>query len=327
MFHAMLAAVVFVLLALNAIAYWHARALLRFEAAGTKTKDPEQLSTLEKLGVLVMGAHVPKPTDARTPSAHGLAYESHMITVGARVKLGAWWIPSAAQAEPGAGAGAPPRTVIFFHGFIDSKAQLLDEALAFHTRGFAALMVDFRGSGDSSERYTTVGHDEADDVLAAVRYTSKRLGVPAPVLYGCSMGAAAVLRAFTLGLRSDEVSGVVLEGVFDRMLGTVKARFHIMHLPASPFAELLVLWGGVQSGFWGFGHNPVDYAPSCHVRALMLHGGADQSATLPQAEHVYEALAGDKTLCVFPGAQHEPLLAYDAKRWNDAIDKWLAAMR
>jgi len=33
----------------------------------------------------------------------------------------------------------------------------------------SVLLVDFRGSGDSSEAYTTIGFDEAKDVAAVMR--------------------------------------------------------------------------------------------------------------------------------------------------------------
>src|SRR5204862_2534004 len=120
------------------------------------------LNGLEKLKVLVIGVRVPKPVDDRTPDQLGLQYERVAIPVDARVTLGAWLIP---HPQPKGG-------VILFHGFTAVKSQLLPEAAAFHARGYSALLVDFRGSGDSSERYTTVGYREADDVVAALRYAA-----------------------------------------------------------------------------------------------------------------------------------------------------------
>ena len=39
-------------------------------------------------------------------------------------------------------------------------------------------------------------------------------------------------------------------------------RFHSMKIPSFPMAVLLDFWGGVQNGFWAFGHNPTAYARS-----------------------------------------------------------------
>lgn len=306
-----LIALTFGILAVNALAFGHARALLQFSASGTRTKNPEDLSLRERAWVLLTGTTVPKPADAHTPASLGLSFEQRTIDVGNGIRLGAWWIPQA-QAEHG---------VILFHGFAASKGQVLDEAAAFHARGLSVLVVDFRGSGESSESYTTIGYVEADDVIAAVRYAENELGLHRPLLYGFSMGAAAVLRACALGL--PQVRGVIIQGVFDRMLSTVEQRFVSMGVPATPFAQLLVLWGGVQGGFWGFSHNPADYARSCRAPVLMLHGSDDPRATLAQATHVFEAVPGDKQLVVFPQAGHEPLRAHDRARWDEAVDAWL----
>jgi alpha-beta hydrolase superfamily lysophospholipase len=307
-----LAVVVLGFVALNVVAFGHARAMLRFARVGRQTKNPEDLSPLETLKVLLIGVRVAKPTDSRTPEQLGLPFERHSIPVDGRITLGAWLIPHA----------RPKGGVILFHGFTDVKSQLLLEAAAFHARGFSALLVDFRGSGDSSERYTTVGYLEADDVVAAIRYAGDRLGMHAPILYGRSMGACAVLRA--LALHDCAVSAIVLEGVFDRMLTTVKQRFMSMGVPTTPFAQLLVFWGGLMFGFWAFAHNPIAYAARCRVRALMLHGSEDPRATLAQAKTVFDALAGEKRFVVFPGAKHESLIEFDRARWDAAIDQLLA---
>lgn len=309
----MLAVVVLGFVALNVVAFGHARAMLRFARVGWKTKNPEDLRGLEKLKVLLIGVRVPKPVDDRTPDQLGLSYERHTIAVDARVTLGAWLIP---HPHPKGG-------VILFHGFTAVKSQLLLEAAAFHARGYSALLVDFRGSGDSSERYTTVGYREADDVVAAIRYAAEKLGMHAPILYGRSMGACAVLRA--LALHDSAVTAVVLEGVFDRMLTTVKQRFLSMGVPPTPFAQLMVFWGGTMFGFWAFAHNPIAYAARCRARTCMLHGSEDPRATLAQAKTVFDALPGDKRFVVFPGAKHETLIEFDRARWDAAIDDLLGA--
>jgi dipeptidyl aminopeptidase/acylaminoacyl peptidase len=72
---------------------------------------------------------------------------------------------------------------------------MVPEARAFLDLGYSVMLVDFRGSGGSSESNTTVGFYEAEDVAAAVRYAQKQLPHSKLILYGGSMGAAAVLRA------------------------------------------------------------------------------------------------------------------------------------
>jgi uncharacterized protein len=136
--------------------------------------------------------------------------------------------------------------VILFRGYGGDKSGTISEARAFLEMGLAVLLVDFRGSGASSESYTTVGFIEAEDVAASVGYARQQLHHSKVILYGQSMGAAAVLRAIdACGVRPD---AVIAEAVFESMLHTVQHRFEAMGVPSLPSAELLVFWGGMQNG-------------------------------------------------------------------------------
>ncbi|MDD9967466.1 MAG: alpha/beta fold hydrolase [Myxococcales bacterium] len=300
------------LVALNAVAYQHAHAMLHFVPSGEKTNPPERLSLLEKLRVVAMGITVPRPLAGQPPSDLAGILTEEQIAVDDRIHLGAWWIPS------------PKRrgTVIAVHGYSGGKSQLLEEAREFLRLGWSVLLVDRRGSGGSSEAYTTIGYREADDVLAALRFVVDRERTSGPiVLYGRSMGAAAIMRAVSID--GSRINGVILEGVFGRLSETVARRFELMGLPAHPLSDLLVFWGGFQFDFSGFAHNPVDYARSVRVPTLMLHGRADPRATLAQAVAVYEALSGPKHLETFERIGHQSILKQNARGWRKQVGAFL----
>ena len=311
------AALVLVLgvVSLNALAYQHARAMLCFAEEGERTARPQALSVVEKAGVLLTGVRVPRPENGRTPDDVGLGFETFTFETVDGVRLEAWLVP----AEPARGV------VLLFHGYGAAKSSLLEEAQVFHEFGWDALLVDFRGSGGSEGNETTIGYREAEDVAAAFRFAKSRRGDLPVVLYGQSMGAAAVLRSLdACDVRPD---GVILESVFDRLRTTVGNRFELMGLPASPGSELLLFWGGVRSGFSGFEHNPSEYASCCACPALMLHGGTDRNATLDEARAVQRSLPGGAELEVFPGAGHLSLLGADEGRWRDAVASSLSNLQ
>jgi pimeloyl-ACP methyl ester carboxylesterase len=108
------------------------------------------------------------------------------------------------------GRGTP--VVILFHGYSAEKTSLLGEARAFFDLGASVMLVDFRGSGGSSESYTTVGVREAEDVAVALHYARRRLSHGNVFLFGRSMGAAAILRA--VHAHGTQPDGVILEAVF-----------------------------------------------------------------------------------------------------------------
>ena len=298
--------------ALNWLAYRHARAMLRYAPGGARTEKPEGLSSLAKFRVLLSGVNLPRPGDERPPSVLAPNASAHAIDAPGGIQLSAWH----AQRRP----AAP--LVIFFHGYGTDKTRLLREARQIYAMGASVMLVDFRGSGGSSKNYATLGALEAEDVAAAAQYARGHLPHSALVLYGQSMGSAAILRAIHAhGVRPD---GVILESVFDSMLGTVRNRFDAMGVPSFPAAELLVFWGGRQFGFNGFAHNPADYARSLECTALFLHGADDPRARLAEGRRVFDAAPGPKRLVAFDDVGHESCAARHPEQWRAAVRAFLA---
>jgi dipeptidyl aminopeptidase/acylaminoacyl peptidase len=308
---ALLALLVLLVLVPNGLAYIQARGMTHFVESGERTPPPGQMPLLGKLRVLLLGVHIPHPANTRTPEDVGLTFETRRFP-GEAGDLEAWVIP----AEPAHG------WILLFHGYAGNKGDLLEIASRFHDLGWSAALVDFRGSGGSRGDRTTVGWTEARDVASTVRWAREALHEPAPVLYGFSMGAAAVLRA--VAVEGIKPRAVIAEASFDRMLTTVQRRFHMMHLPSWPMANLLVFWGGLQNGFDGFAHNPVDYAARIVCPTLVLQGAMDDRVTVGEAKAIHAALRGYKVLHVFPDADHEASLGASPEDWAAVIAPFLA---
>jgi alpha-beta hydrolase superfamily lysophospholipase len=298
-------------LAGNGLAWMQARAMTHYAAAGQRTAQPEALTLPEKVGAVLTGVTIPRPENRHTPADVGLAYEVRQIPLGVGEQLEAWWVPQA----------APHGTAILFPAYASSKESLLHPTAALYARGWAALLVDFRGVGGSSGQDTTLGVREAADVARAVAY-ARQIGAPGPlVLYGISMGSAAVLRAVAAaGVTAD---AIILESPFDRLLATTENRFHAMGLPAFPAAGLLIFWGSVQQGFNGFSHNPVDYAGAVRCPALVLYGARDPRVTPAQARAVFDRLGGPKQFVTVPDAGHELLIDVNPDLWQQEVGQFL----
>lgn len=311
----MISAAVFVsgaFVLLNIISYNQAYAMTHFTAEGERTSIPEKLSLSQKAKVLFCGVNVPRPCGIATPSDVGLDFEELAIHCSNGIRLGAWHCPV-------------PKSnglVILFHGYAGDKSSLLAEAARFHALGWSALLVDFRGSGQSSESYTSVGFCEAEDVAEAVRFARSTLPFSKIVLFGQSMGSAAVLRSISdCGVKPD---ALIVESVFDSMLNTVKNRFSIMGVPSIPCAQLLMFWGGRQMSFDAFSHNPADYARSVACPCLFMHGSDDPRARLSEAKRVYDAVPGRKQFKEFKGAKHESFATRFPMEWDAAEEEFLS---
>ena len=305
------AALIVLFLALNGVAYMHAYAMTHFVDGGTRTSRPERLSAAQKVKVLLTGVRIPKPVNMDGPAQHGLPFTAHRFSGRSNIEYEGWHIP----------CSDPRGLCILFHGYAGCKSSLLAEAQAWRNMEYETFLIDFRGCGGSSGRITTVGYHEAEDVVAALEFCRRELTDQPIVLYGQSMGAAAVLRA--VSSHRLEPRAVIVECPFDRLLSTAKNRFAAMGLPSFPFAELLVFWGGVQHGFSGLEHNPVDYARRVDCPVLLMNGERDNRVTRAQATAIFDNLSGDKQLVIFPETGHESCVQRDPERWESAIASFL----
>jgi pimeloyl-ACP methyl ester carboxylesterase len=283
----------------NAATYWAARVFCRFETGA------------EALSLRVPG--LARPALRRRPDQLGLAYERHGFPSTDGTFLEGWLLP-----RPGARGVA-----VLFHGYGGTKADLLREARVFQELGLSAFLVDFRGCGGSGGDESSIGFHEAKDVAAATAYARTLPGRLPVVVYGISMGAAAVLKAEAeapLGARA-----LVLECPFDRLSSTIDHRFEVRHVPSFPLSNLLVFWGGWRQGFDGFAHNPVEYARRVRTPVLLLSGANDDLVTPDEAESIARSFPGEARLLLCPGVPHASCLRHRPALAKDALERLLDA--
>ena len=261
-------------------------------------------------GQLSLG--IPRPLNRKVPTfSH---YETQRLSITPKSWLETWWIPAAQGRSRG--------TVLLFPGNGGSKgSQLLSPAQSFHALGYDTLLVDFQGVGGSSGNSRTLGIQEAHDVATAFRYAQRsRLRRPL-VLYGVSMGTAAILRA--IAQEKVRPDAIILELPYARLLSAIRSRFKVFSLPLLGIPELLLFWGGLENGFNGFMHNPVEFARAVNCPALILQGEQDQWTRRTEIESLVKNLRGPKKLVLFPKAGHQLLVTVNKNRWQESVNSFL----
>jgi len=297
--------------ALNILAYHHARSFFYYTDGDVRTPPPEQLSWGQKLNVLVSGIHVPKPKSHTTPAAWVLDFQSVDIPGRDGITLSGWVIPSESS----------DTVAVLFHGYSSEKSGLLHEAALFQDMGCKVVLVDFPGHGESPGNRTTLGMDEARDVAAVYHWVKTSWPDHRVVLYGHSMGGAAVMRALaTLDVKPD---AAVVEAVFDTLLQAIRFRFELLSAPSFPAAEILLFWGSVQLGVNGFEHDVAAYARDVRIPVLIIHGEQDQRADWKGAQRVYDGLSGRKEFLLMPEAGHVNACLSDTARWKKTVGAFI----
>jgi len=298
---------VFVLI--NLIAIFHSYKFTHFKnkPQNSKTAAPTSLTIGQKISILAFGISNPRPENIVFPVKK---YET--IDLNSNKRIECWYIK----------CNNPKGTVILFHGYGGNKSSMLDKAAIFNSLGYHTLLVDFMGSGGSEGNQTTIGFFEADQVRTCFDYLQKK-GEQHIYLFGTSMGAVAIMKAI-----SDfdiHPKGIIIECPFGSMYQTVCARFKIMNVPTFPMAALLVFWGGIQNGFWAFGHNPTSYAKKINCPILLLYGQKDEKVSKREIDEIFTNLKGVKQLKTYPEAAHENYLIKYHNQWTIDVTAFLAA--
>ena len=258
----------------------------------------------------------PKPMSTQVPSQVGLRYQTRRIVLDSPSQwLDVWDIPaSRSKASQG--------TVLMFPGNGGTKGtQLLPSAQVFHDLNYDMVLVDFLGVGGSSGTRATVGYREGEDVAAVLKDARTQKLQPPFILYGISMGSAAVLKAIALDQAQPDV--VILELPYARLVDAVRGRFRAFGLPSFPLCEMTLFWGGVQHGFNALTHNPVEYARSVTVPTLVLQGEGDPWTTPGEIQEIMAALKGKKSLTIVPDAGHGLLVTMNPSLCTQSVKQFL----
>jgi uncharacterized protein len=257
---------------------------------------------------------ISRPINTKLPSDFGLKYKTDRISIAQSEWLETWLIPARNSTSKG--------TVLLFPGNLVSKSnQLITVAQVFHQLDYDSLLVDFRGVGGSSGNTTTLGWQEAQDVASVMEYVRKIDRQRPIILYGVSMGSVAILTA--IAREKIKPDAIVLELPYARLIDAVRSRVINSYLPTFPISELLVFWGGLQHGFNGFDHNPVDYARQVKCPTLLLHGKQDRWTSITEINEIFNNINAKKQLITFDRSGHNLLASTDKELWKQSVEKFL----
>jgi len=293
---------------MNIVAVFHSYKFTHFVVSKTeKTKDPQKLTTRQKIKTLIFGVSNPRPENKTLPTKD---YETIMLKSNKEIEC--WSI----KTDNSKG------TVILFHGFSGDKSSMLDKADIFLELGYNAFLVDFMGSGGSEGNRTTIGFLEAEQVKTCYDYLIEQ-GERNIYLFGTSMGSVAIMKAINdFDIKPE---GIIIECPFGSMYKTVCSRFKTMNAPTFPMVGLLIFWGGLQNGFWSFGHNPTEYAKKINCPVLLIYGAKDEKVSREEIDNIFNNLVGQKKLKIYQEAGHENYLTKYKDEWTQDIKNFLTA--
>ena len=227
-----------------------------------------------------------------TPAALGLNYRDvSFLSRQDHLLLQGWFMPGVLPD----GKLTTERTIIMVHGLHDNREALdgglLNLSAAFVHKGFAILVFDFRGHGQSAPAPLSMGYFEQRDVLGAVDFL--RSGpLPYPDLghphaiggWGISMGGATMLLA---AAHEPAIRGVVADSAYAAFVPLLE-RNALMPGPIIPGVML------AMQMLYGINFDavrPVDVVASIAPRPLFFIEGTSDGLVPPWNMNVLAAAA------------------------------------
>lgn len=264
----------------------------------------------------VQGSH-----GALTPADLGARdWRDVEITTADEVRLSAWYVPPPAEARPGP-------AVLFAHGIGGNRSLFVGEAAFFIERGYGVLLLDLRNAGLSQSGVTSVGLHEAQDVMAGFDFLAAQSEInPARiVLYGASMGGAAVLMALP---QLPEAQAVIIDATYTDWLGLVRwGVTDRVGFPGFPFGDMIVGFMSLFAGDDVASVRPLDKLAALEGRPFFyMHGTRDAVIPVLHGLRFCERTPQPEHCHIIEGAGHSNIQAYDPQGYERRMEAFLSAL-
>jgi uncharacterized protein len=231
------------------------------------------------------------------PLPADLPGETVTFTGKSAANLQGWYIPASA-------AGAP--TIILMHGVGGHRTDMLGRAHFLHRAGYAVLLFDFRGHGESPGTKVSFGYFESQDAAAAVDFVRHQNASAKIGLLGVSMGGAAAV----LANPSLPVQAMILESVYPDIVSATEDRIAMRLGPLGRIlTPLLTCQLQLRLGISCDQLRPIGCVSKITVPKFFLAGTEDKDTTLPESKALFAAAAAPKQFWAVDGAAHVDLHA------------------
>lgn len=269
------------------------------------------------LGISALAANIlttPQRTfGAETPAAFHLTFSDVRFPArGGDVSIAGWFIPREASRK----------ALVLVHGKDGNRSgefggKFVDFAAALHDRGFAVLMIDMRGHGQSGDAHFSFGLNERRDIEGAVDWLEQQGFQPGSIgVLGVSLGAAS-----SIGAAADDpdIGALVADSSYAAVYPIIQHEWGtVSHLP-DIFLPSTLLVGRLMLGADIAASRPVDEVGRIAPRpVLIIHGTGDQ--LIPE-EHARQLKAAGPSaeLWEVPGAEHAGSYDMDPRAYTERV--------
>lgn len=213
--------------------------------------------------------------------------------------------------------------VINVHGYSSEGSRTGVSSKRFYDRGYNVLAIDCRAHGKSEGQYIGMGWLDRLDMVAWINDLVKENPKVKIILFGISMGAAAVMN--TTGEKlPDNVKLAVEDCGYTTSWGVFAQQLHeIFGLPSFPTMNSANIITELRAGY-SLRKGPIDQVKKAKIPTLYIHGTADRFAPFKMLGEIFEvSTAPDKQKFVVPGAGHNENMFINPKLYWETVNNYI----
>lgn len=211
--------------------------------------------------------------------------------------------------------------VIIVHGYYGKGEQMLSTAIQFYNKGYNTLLPDCRGHGKSEGKYISMGWHDRLDILAWINTLIKKDKDCEIILYGLSMGGAAVLMASGEDLPKN-VKCIIEDSAYSSVYEEFS--YHLTNkykLPKFPILHLFEFICKIKAGFTLREASSIKQVRKCKIPILFIHGELDSLVPTFMVYNLFKETKSHKDILIIPNAGHGICACIGSdKYWNKIFD-------
>lgn len=221
------------------------------------------------------------------------------------------------------GQNANGNYVILVHGYGGTGRSMTTFAGHFYQNGYHLLSVDLRANGLSEGRYSGFGWLDRLDILEWIRFITEENPNAKIVLFGVSMGGAAVMNTTGEELPDNVVAAIEDSGfsvIFDEI---ERLAWNGYHFPPLPFLYISSVVSEIKAGYSFKDASCLTQLQKSETPTLFIHGTADAVVPHEMLKLNYNACASEKQILSVEGAGHIRSVQTDEQLYWSTVDAFL----
>ena len=216
------------------------------------------------------------------------------------------------------------KTLIFLHGFSESRLAGLSYLNIYLNAGYNLLLVDSRAHGESGGLSVTWGVYEKHDVDQWVDWLRHRFPKGTIGMHGISMGAATALLHAGLNESNKRVSFYIADSAYSDLESLLADQMsQRLQLPGNIPPQVLLPYANavtyLRARFTFGAASPLRVVQQVTTPVLYIHGEADRLVPASMSQQLYSMTKGQRQIQLFPRADHVSSIYTDRSRYRTVV--------